>query len=365
MRSVTVSVYFMWEWWERYFHRSCPRPASPSDEALADMYLRRKRFLFENFGSHGIGEENPVLDSGFVDLVIRWGMDFIPRLLGCGLTCQEGGGYAARPLSRDRISVLEPVDVAETEIGSWIHERAGELKRIYGTAECGMDCEGPVNQAVRIRGESFYMDLLDDEDFALRFLEVCTETIILAYRFLGKEFDLKELLIANCNATLMSPELYRRLVLPSDRRLAALGREVTGKVKAVRLHHCDVPVDPFLPAYATIPEVGILEASYASDLGRVEIEMEGVSFSAMVNPSELAVSDLSGFRRRLLSCLSHPSVSFLDLWNIDPRLVPGRFASILDVIEAVCGELDCEPRYSVIPFCWDEIEWAFPVYQSG
>lgn len=58
--NIKISVYFMWEWWERHFHSICQRPDKAGDDELVNIYLLRKRFLFEKFGQFGIGEETPV-----------------------------------------------------------------------------------------------------------------------------------------------------------------------------------------------------------------------------------------------------------------------------------------------------------------
>jgi len=61
---------------------------------------------------------------------------------------------------------------------------------------------------------------------------------------------MNELLIANCNVTLISPSLYEEIMLDYDIRLANISKDVTGREKTVRLHHCDVSVDKFIYAEA-------------------------------------------------------------------------------------------------------------------
>ena len=206
-KNIHISVYFMWEWWEKYYHTQNPRPETANDDALDCLYLGRKKFLFEHFGEFGLGEEHPVMDGIYVNRVLKWGMDFIPLVLGAEISCQDAGGYYARKMDMEMIKNLKPVDVADTFAGEWIIQRKEHLQKRYGSAESAMQLEGPTNIAVRIRGEEFYMDLLEDEGLAEHILETVTETISQAYLFLGKEFKMKELLIANCNATLLSPQI--------------------------------------------------------------------------------------------------------------------------------------------------------------
>ena len=362
-RDVIISIYFMWEWWNRYFHNSCPRPGKAGDGELVDMYLKRKRFLYEKFGGFGIGEANPGMDGRYVNMVIKWGMDFIPFVLGAELTCQDAGGYAVRKMNIETLKKLKPVDVADSPAGEWVVNRKAELLKLYGTVDQAMDLEGATNLAVRIRGEEFYMDLIEDKSLARHILEVVTATICNAYEFLGREFKLDALLIGNCNVTLMSPALYENMILEYDLRIAEIAEKVTGRRNSVRLHHCDVPVDKFIDVYKKIPDVFKLEASYTSDIKRVCREMPGVVFSAMVNPLDMTRKSIGQLEAEFDKVL-RDGAGEIDIWNIDPSTDVEKLKEIFGMICRVCKENRCDAVFDVIPFCWDELEWAFPQYQS-
>ena len=55
-----VSLYFTPEWWDRHCHADRPRPEEcASQAALEALYLGRQRFLFEQFGTVGMGGQTP------------------------------------------------------------------------------------------------------------------------------------------------------------------------------------------------------------------------------------------------------------------------------------------------------------------
>ena len=362
MREVRISIYFMWEWWEKYFHCMFKRPEKACDDSLEWMYLMRKKFLFENFGEFGVGEERPVMDGRYVNMVLKWGMDFIPYVLGAKLTCQDVGGYAAEKMDIETIKALKPVNVADSPAGEWIIKRKEELIKRYGSADQGMDLEGPTNIAVRIRGEDFYIDLIEDKGLARHILDVVTETIISGYLFFGKQFKMNELLIADCNVTLISPSLYEEIILDYDIKVANISKVVTGREKAVRLHHCDVPVDKFIYAYKKIPEVYKIEASYTSDIAMVLREMPDTCFSAMINPLDLMRESYGVIEQRIGRALEKGAVE-LDIWNIDPSVDISKMRKIFSLVQRCCERNNCRALFDCIPFCWDELEWAFPRYQ--
>ena len=363
VKDIGISIYFMWEWWEKHFHNLYPRPQIVCDEELDRLYMGRKKFLYDNFSEFGIGEEIPIMDGKYVNMVLKWGMDFIPFILGAEINCQDAGGYYAQKMNIETIKSLKPIKVADTLAGEWIIRRKEHLQKRYGSAESAMQLEGPTNISVRIRGEEFYMDLMEDEGLARHVLDVVTETISQAYVFLGKEFEIKDLLIANCNTTLLSPQLYEEVILEYDLKLARISDMITGKANSVRMHHCDVPVDNFIDSYRKIPGINFIEASYSSNIQRVCSEMPGTGFSAMISPVDMIQKPFTRLEEELGNAVNNGADEF-DVWNIDPSMDISKVIELFKLLKRCCENNGCKADFNCNPFCWDELEWAFPKYQT-
>ena len=369
MRDLTVSIYFMWEWWEQYFHKNIPRPGVVDEDALDTIYLKRKRFLFEEFGGFGIGEEIPVMDGAYVNMVLKYGMDLIPYLFGAELTCQNVGGWMSGPFSKETLAKLEPVDIAEHPFAEYLlKEKEKKLKR-YGSVNVFLDYESPTNIAARLRGEEFYLDLIDDEGFVRHLLQLSTESICNIFKFGVTYFPpasyhgVYDISLGNCNVTLLSPEMYVEIIKPFDLKFAVCSEKLSGMSDRLLLHHCDVEVDKFIEAYRDIPNLKAIQASHRSDIARVMDRIPGVSFCAMLNPGEMrnmAPNELESAIERMIKLGSVE----LDLWNIDPSIAPEQLRSIFGMISKYSRKYNVEAQFKVIPFCWDELEWAFPRYQS-
>lgn len=365
MQSVNVSVYFMWEWWEKYFHCRSPRPLEPNDDALDGLYLLRKRFLFEQFGQFGIGEEHPEMDGNYVNMVTKYGMDLIPYLFGAQLKCQDTGGWMSRPFPKDRLMAMKPVDIADHPFGEWVlKEREKKIKR-YGSAEQFLDYEGPTNIAVRMRGEAFYIDLIDDLEFARHQLDVINETIFHIFRFVARNFPVNAAFgLGNCNVIMISPRLYDEVIKPFDIAFSQESASISGKPNDLVLHHCDVKVDGFVDTYKTIPNLKSLQASHLSDITRIVQDAPAVDFLAMLNPREMAHKGMDQLQAELDRAI-RLGASELDLWNIDPSTDPARITTMFSAIKNSCAAYGKACNISVIPFCWDELEWAMPQYQNA
>ncbi|MCL2518794.1 MAG: hypothetical protein FWF15_09550 [Oscillospiraceae bacterium] len=368
MKKVMVNIYYMAEWWDKYFHLKEPRPAAASDDALESMYLKRKRFLYDMFGQFGIGEEYPVMDGLYVNMVTKYGMDLIPHLYGMSLTCQEAGGWMPERLSKERLSKMEPVLIQDHRIAEWFsREKERKIER-YGSAASFFASESPTNIAVRLRGEDFYMDLLDDPGFARHVLELSTEsalsvTLYQEQLFPPPEENERPFCLGNCNVVLMSPSLYADMIKPFDILLHDRLEECTGMVWNTLLHHCDVPADKFLAVYKDLPRLKSFQASHHTDIVAVQREMPGVEFLCMFNPAEMITMTPEELDRAFLRVVSLGGAE-IDLWNIDPAVSLEKMVRMMKGIQDICAANGAEAEIGMVPFVWDELEWAFPRYQN-
>jgi len=370
MRELTVSICFVKEWWDRYFHTHFPRPERISDDALDDMYLSRKRFLFEEFGAFGIGEEHPVMDGRYVSLVLKYGMDLIPYLLGAKLACKDAGGYQPTEFSYEQLRKMEPVDIASHPFAKWILEEKDRKIARYGMAGGFLDYESPINIASRLRGMDFFLDLAEDPAFTQHILNLSLETIKNVVRFACETFPpsqydiIHDFMIGNCSVTMLSPKMYAEAIRPFDTEFARFCGELTKGSADLLLHHCDVEADAFLDAYSVIPNLRKLQASHRTDIAAIARKMPQVAFCAMVSPSEmnnLDSSALTALFERVIRLGGYE----VDLWNIDTRTSPAKLREIFDTITVKSKEYNSTVNFDVLPFVWDELEWAYPMYQKG
>ena len=354
----------MARWWDKYFYSKYEKPAFASDGEFERVYLQRKRFLFENFGEFGIGEEQPVKDGKFVNVIMKWCVDFIPYLLGVKLTCLEEGFWLADPLTEDEIKKLKPVDIAKQPFSEWILGRKNTLEKRYGKAEIGQLVEGSVNAAYRVRGELFYYDLIMNKSLAKHLLYVITETVIMTYKFFAREFDLQEIFLANCTNIHIGPELYEEMALQNDIRVTSETRALFKKDRFTYLHNCDSSADKFIDLYKKIPGVYKIDGADNTDIKRMKAAMPDVKFAAYLNPKLLMQLSASQFKERIYKDMTN-GCDELMIANIDTLTDVNDVNTVFKSIVDSCKELDYNPVFSTVPFTEDEYEWAFPTYQGN
>ncbi len=363
MREMPVSLYWVAEWWDRHYHLSKARPAIPSQSGLEEIYLGRLRFLFEQFGDFGMGEEKPTLGPGQIATVIRYGNDLIPSLLGTRLDFGQAWGFFPRFRPIDELFDLQPVDIRNHPEGDWLAQRKQQLVQLYGGASHCVDICSAMNTAFRILGQDIYIDLLYHPTKVERLFEVILQTTQSVYELLDDLFgNMDPVPIGNCNVTMMGSELYDESVLKFDARQNLLAANRWSVPPRAALHHCDVPIDPFIASYARLPGLASLQASYESDVPAVKRQIPGCAFSAMVSPRVL-LRDLNTFQQKLERAIAN-DIDDLAIWNIDPATDPDRLLIILSIIREVCSRHGRAAKFNAMPLCWEEMEWAHARYQT-
>jgi hypothetical protein len=360
--STTISLYCTPEWWDRHYHALRPRPERANQAALEAVYLDRQRFLFEQFGDFGMGAQAPQLGQGQIATVIRYGFDLVPVLLGTRVDIADAWGFYPQFRSLDMCGGLRPVDIAAHPEGEWILREKERLASLYGGCSHGIDIGSVTNNAFRILGQDVYTELLAEPERLSALFEVILETMQRLFAFLVRHFGgMDPVPLSNCNVSLMGPQTYAERVLAFDARQARFAERLSGAPPRAAVHHCDVPADPFLDAYARLPGVASLQASFASDVAAARARLPGSRFSALVSPSSLN-GDLDGLRKALHLALAGGAEDFA-VWNVDADTAPARLRAVFAMLRETARMNGRPACFSVMPLCWEELEWAHGRYQ--
>ena len=365
MTPLPVSLYFMPEWWDCHYHAAVgvSRPSEPSQDALESLYLGRLRFLHEQFGRWEIGRENPNLEGGQIATVLRHCYDTVPVLLGTTLDYGNAWGSHPRHRKLEELGNLEPVDIANHPEGEWIVGEKQRLDSLYGQCTHCLDLGNVVNHAFRIVGPDIYADMIGNPEETKKLFECIIQTMRLFFNFLDDTFGgMDPVPFSNCNVTLMGPALYEDIVLSFDARQNRFAAERHGVVPRAAIHHCDVPLDPFVVAYAKLPGLASIQAAFTSDVAKAKRGLGGCDFSAMVSPMSMN-ADLATFETTMEKAIAD-GTDDLAMWNVDPGTEPDRLRTVLDIIDGVCRRHGRRPKYEAMPLCWEEMQWAHGQYQE-
>jgi hypothetical protein len=160
------------------------------------------------------------------------------------------------------------------------------IAEIEGRAVGYLNWQGILNNAQRLRGENIFFDLVAEPDRCQRLFEAVCVTMIEACNALHRKqaergFESSFFTVSNCFVNMVSPKIYREMLLPFDIRLA----EAFG---TIGIHNCAWNANPYLRDYATVPNLGYIDMGLESDLSLAKELIPLARRALMYTPMDLA-----------------------------------------------------------------------------
>jgi MtaA/CmuA family methyltransferase len=140
--------------------------------------------------------------------------------------------------------------------------------------------EGPAAEAADLRGVmTFFIDLMDDESFAVELMDLCVDTGI-DFARAQIEAGADTIGIGDAVASQVSPDVYERLILPREKRLV---NAIKGMNAFVKLHICG-DITHLLPGISEL-DLDILDVDHMVDMAGVRKIIPGhVALAGNIDP---------------------------------------------------------------------------------
>ncbi len=257
---------------ERFWHRHAgirfTRDFMTDPVARMEFLHTYNRVMPEKYREWGVRAAyvpQPVLP-----MVFGYGVATVPMILGCRVVFSEAQEPYAEPLrfSDREVWALEPPDWTDNPVVADLEQQAEILKRKYGKCAIHINYQSIPNIAFKLRGDQLFIDFYENPELVDHLFQYCRVALV----SLRRHFDYvnrRNLLpsddrmftLDNCTVALLSPELYRRFLLPHDRILASCARDHFG------IHHCGSNMHVFARDYGTLHNSRWYDIGYGSDVG--------------------------------------------------------------------------------------------------
>jgi len=167
---------------------------------------------------------------------------------------------------------------------------ASREKHVFGF----INWQGVLNNAQRLRGEKLFYDMIDRPELALHIFECVTQTMIAAARRLHRRqaesgVAVQFFTVSNCLVNMLSPEHYVEFLLPFD-------QQISWEFGCIGIHNCAWTADPYLDAYAQVPNVRYIDMGISSDLRRARELFPQARRALMFTPMDLKNKSLAEIR---------------------------------------------------------------------
>jgi hypothetical protein len=336
-----VSLGFTPRWYRSRLGIDFSEPWHADPVYRAECLLAMKRHLHDCFPT--VPYFRPLLDGGIERSC--WtlsgvnGILTIPRLYGIEPRYAADGWPDSRDgmhVPREEIPVDRPFDLDRHPVIEDLERQIGIIRERSGPVHGYLNYQGLLNVALKVRGNDFFLDLLDDPPWTALFLRHIAETIAAVSKRVqalqrASGFSVDLLSMANCVVNMVSPEQYEQFVLPLDRELGT-------RHPRFGVHTCNWKIDPYLAALRKIPRMGYLDTGIDSDLARMRDLFPDTRRAVLYGPVPLETKGLDAlaadFRR--VAALAGPCD--LVLADVDATTPDERVRNAL----AIAADLDRE-----------------------
>jgi hypothetical protein len=321
---IPVEIIFNPNWW---FHNYGIRFSE-------DFYLGReqrirndvlmRRALRERFGIGDSGSDpRPVLGSQYVA-----GGFIVPALFGVEIRFQENQSPwpVPRNLSRGEIMVLSPPEIETAWPMPRLREDADWLEGQFGSVCGDLNTDGLLNTALKLRGQQFFVDLIEDQELVSHLCSVIAATQAQVAEFVRSRTGTCSVAVnrsilnvnpaiyvhANCSNQMVSPGLYRSRFLEHERRLAE-------RLRPYGIHHCGNNLHRFTSVYAETGAV-FYDVGWGSDVARCSQELPNAFLNLRLSPFRMlqcGPAEVRADAERLLSAAGRADRVGLCCINMD------------------------------------------------
>jgi hypothetical protein len=287
-----VDVVFHPNWWHKNYGLTFDYDFFYQPERRVWQEQRMRQLLYERFGEVGLGQKDaprrPIIGP-----ILMGSAYLVQEILGCEVKYQEDGNpwVLPRHLTETEVWALQPPDdIDATPSMRQVLALMAALEAEFGHLQGDVPLHSVVNIAIDLRGQQYFIDLVDNPPLAAHLHRVIARTIAaVAGRIKPRtgsvaisinrtiaSFNPGIFTIPNCSLQMISPAMYEEFLLEHD---TWLGQQLP----PVGFHHCGSNAHLFAPLYARAGAV-YLDVGWGSDVAACRQALPQAWLGLRLNP---------------------------------------------------------------------------------
>jgi hypothetical protein len=250
-----------------------------------EVSIAEQKLLYDFFGDFGVSSQKPQPDTN----VFIQSVDLIMKTQGAEWRFPDDGtveswGKPWEHLSPEEIMKIKPEDVAHHPVVDRMIALYEVVKRHHGDAadicftKSGMmNIHTPYTAAHQLCGEEVFITMMTEPEAAQRIFTKLWDIYQAIYsRFAavtGVKFN--AISLGDCAASMLSPEVYREVVLP-------VNSMISRQFDTVYYHSCGSSTH-LIDEFAKLPGLGHIQLGAGTDLEKVYDTMSGVHIMPLLD----------------------------------------------------------------------------------
>lgn len=304
-------------------------PAYRRETILAMREVLRERFAGTSIG-HADEPDRP-LDV----LTGTYGGSLIAAIFGVPVIWAPDNwpNAAHQYLSDAEMASIEPPDLDTNPVFRDLMRQADWIAESEGMVTGFINPQGIINNAQRLRGESIFLDVMENPEACHRLFDVIATTITSVVERLHARqretgFDPQFFTVSNCLVNMVSPRQYRELLLPYDRRIGEA-------YPAIGIHNCAWNATPYMDDYATVPNLSYIDMGLDSDLKHARELVPQGRRALMYTPMDVANKSSEEIRADFERVAAEYGPCDIVLADIESDTPDSRVVELVDI----CAEI--------------------------
>jgi hypothetical protein len=305
-----VELVFNPNWWHNTAGISFAEPFYLDRRTRIENDVIMRRVLYERYGEIGLGEPDPQPRPIIGSLHLAGGF-VIPALLGAETAFEKDAAAQTLwgNLSAEQADALEMPDFKETWPMKQIIADMDALEEEYGYLLGDLNTDGILNTAYHLRGQELFLDMAEEPERVRRLLaeigrltvEVAdyvrrrTGSCSISVNRMVAHVAADLFLHANCTVQMISPAMYREIMLPVEQEMAE-------RIQPYGIHHCGDNLHAIAPVYARLL-ASFFDVGWGSDVARCREALPAAFFNLRLSPVRMlqcTPQEIAGDTEKLL-----------------------------------------------------------------
>ncbi len=333
-----TDVVFHPSWWHAHGGITFDEDFFYHPKKRVESERRMELVLYDRFGKYGLGEHRNK-DLPVVGAVHNASGYLISEMLGCEIRYNEDSAPVVLPAERESLD-FDPESAFSSAAFKRFSRFCDELKKQHGYLTGDVNWSGVLNLALDLRGQSLFLDMLDDPDavqagFArisrviTRFasgIQAQTRTSSISVNRVVRHFDQPVWLHSECSNTMISAEDYERFLLPVDAAWSR-GRRPFG------IHHCGNDPHRFAASYARLPHLDFLDVGWGGDVKHIRAHLPNTFLNIRLDPVQLvhwSPAEIRATIMRLVVDSANPALTGICCINLDRNVGDEQIDAVFD-----------------------------------
>jgi len=335
-------------WWHHHEGISFDEDFFFHPARRVEVERKMEQALYDRWGRFGLGESHdrdlPVV--GAVHLAAGF---LISEMLGCRVEYLEDAPPQVIPANLDRPQIA-PEAAFRSPAFKRLENLAEGLTAKYGHLQGDVNWSGILNIALDLRGQAFFMDMLDQPQQAQEFLGDLAGVIERFTTELGKATGTTSISVnrnvrniprpvylhSECSHVMISVDDYRRFLMPHD---AAWSRQH----RPFGIHYCGEDPHRYAEAFAELPHLDFLDVGWPGDVARLRRHLPDTFLNIRYSPVEIINQSTDEIRRtvrRLAGESANPYLTGICCINMDQQVADEQITAIFEEAESLRREYE-------------------------